>query len=539
MFARVAPLLLLLLLNVLAIESVGKIHELNRVNTKKWEDYTDDEINEMKNKTTHNLADLFVGVSSRANSDYFAAFYTLFANTNPDMEAQVCEDPTKFNRCKFCGILHSYSCLFPDQYSKLLRSSASQYVAEPNRQIWYWHYDSPSKEKIHSLIKFNLTDKNGIKSEMVYDITLEAVTDGSIAPTGFFFITKIVQGGSCLEHGKFAYSSSLDDEDVEKMQEHPDAVTFLNLFAPRSLKVSSDQEVSADTVLPNPLPSDWLQGLASNAEIVICEKSTSKLTTDLAVSQPYTKEQFVSWYRRLAQMWHLKKGDAEAMKLQIMELKDGALVARVTFKMQIGVYEAHPEHDWNFKIAAKMNDDKTWTITKLDVLCVPTIGHIMDENYIVYRDVVGTTFDLYVNDRKQWYPATDFLNHFKKHNEKIQFRSCKEDYSDVDEIPKEFWVLDRYWNATMIGYYSIDDLDPLPALEETKFRLRVKMQPPSGAPKPGDIFGADWTFYIKWDKTDQFYFIHKVDFSCPKFLDPEIGKFIYLGRRKGIRGTKK
>ena len=110
-----------------------------------------------------------------------------------------------------------------------------------------------------------------------------------MAPTGFFFITKIVQGGSCLEHGKFAFSSSLDDEDVEKMQEHPDALTFLNLFAPRSLKVPSDQEVSAETVLPNPLPSDWLQGLASNAEIVICEKSTSKLTTDLAVSQPYTK----------------------------------------------------------------------------------------------------------------------------------------------------------------------------------------------------------------------------------------------------------
>ena len=83
------------------------------------------------------------------------------------------------------------------------------------------------------------------------------------------------------------------------------------------------------------------------------------------------------------------------------------------------------------------------------MLCQPDI-RLMDEQYLVYRDVVGATFMSYIKDADEWYTAVDFGKHFKKGV--VELKSCETTVKNVEDLPKTFFVQRELWNATiMVG----------------------------------------------------------------------------------------
>uniref|UniRef100_A0A1I7UHH8 Activator of Hsp90 ATPase homolog 1-like protein n=2 Tax=Caenorhabditis tropicalis TaxID=1561998 RepID=A0A1I7UHH8_9PELO len=115
----------------------------------------------------------------------------------------------------------------------------------------------------------------------------------------------------------------------------------------------------------------------------------------------------------------------------------------------------------------------------------------------------------------------------------IEFMHCFTEITENEDMPKKFWIYDRFWNGTMIGYFNMYELT-IPAAEDTYIVMRMKMKPPAETPVPGDIFGSDWKFYIKWDKMDQFYYFYKAEFSCPQYMKPGDGSFRVFSRHKGL-----
>ncbi|EFO91767.1 hypothetical protein CRE_06998 [Caenorhabditis remanei] len=167
------------------------------------------------------------------------------------------------------------------------------------------------------------------------------------------------------------------------------------------------------------------------------------------------------------QMWHPKNGDTDYLSMQVLNVKPNEIVARITMRLQIGIDENATTHEWNMKVATKFNEhaDNKWYITRVEVLCHPDI-RLMDEHYLVYRDMVGATFMSYIKDANEWYTAVDFGKHFKKGV--VELKSCETTVKNV--------VFDSGFNEFDSGF---------------------------------------------WDKMDNFYYIENISFACPAWMKEE------------------
>ena len=53
------------------------------------------------------------------------------------------------------------------------------------------------------------------------------------------------------------------------------------------------------------------------------------------------------------QMWYPKNGDTDYLSMQVLDVKPNEIAARITMRLQIGVYENATIHEWNMKVATK------------------------------------------------------------------------------------------------------------------------------------------------------------------------------------------
>ncbi|CAB63386.2 Bet_v_1 domain-containing protein [Caenorhabditis elegans] len=205
-------------------------------------------------------------------------------------------------------------------------------------------------------------------------------------------------------------------------------------------------------------------------------------------------------YKRFAMMWHPEVGNDEYMTVQMLSQDEQKLSARVTMKLEMGINTTAKVWEWNFKITANLNSDKKWYITYFEFMCNPFIKY-MDESLISIRDVATEKFLSTMRDQQppvSWWSTVEFVKQFQK-DEKMEAQICAVDYTDI----------------------------PLPATESTYFKIKTIAKGYS----PAYRFVHNWEFHIKWDKMDQFYYIHKIDISCGKQVSDWAGeRYVFISK---------
>ncbi|CAO4367300.1 unnamed protein product [Caenorhabditis nigoni] len=146
-------------------------------------------------------------------------------------------------------------------------------------------------------------------------------------------------------------------------------------------------------------------------------------------------------------MWHVKEDSPKDwIRVQMIDANDDMMIARITMSVQVGTNDTAPVHDWDFRVVLRYNQhgDERWYVTKLDVLCPPTIDNYRDLSLMHIGDVVTANFLWYVNRLPKpvtWYQTLDFLKPFtlEKDTNTISVDICdqknitnlKEIYSNV------------------------------------------------------------------------------------------------------------
>ncbi|EFO91750.1 hypothetical protein CRE_06994 [Caenorhabditis remanei] len=437
------------------------------------------------------------------------------------MTAEVCGAKEELNKVKFNNHLKRLRGSFDSiqdnaQYSFEVEPTAKDILKMISRVELksQWGYTITQIWNIHAKLQVS------IGCDEVFNFLIFQCREGECAYR--FFHIKL--GGGCTEYG-------IVNHNYTEMNNRKEAL--------KQLKEGTNTDFRDQD--KNELPYVWLQGLDTNADslkIYVCHENEE-------VTPRYTREQFRSWYGRFMQMWYPKNGDTDYLSMQVLDVKPNEIAARITMRLQIGVYENATIHEWNMKVATKFNEhaDNKWYITRVEVLCQPDI-RLMDEHYLVYRDVVGATFMSYIKDADEWYTAVDFGKRFRKGV--VELNSCGTRVRELEDLPNTFFINRNLWNATITGYLTLEEQSKLPAQENFSFVLRVAFNPIT----PVDfkyklwrkIFGSDWTFHIRYDKMDQFYYIYKMNFDCPRWMETSgewIMSPIFYQRHSWIRFGKK
>eukprot|EP00081_Caenorhabditis_elegans_P021371 NP_502980.1 Uncharacterized protein CELE_Y51H4A.23 [Caenorhabditis elegans] len=236
-------------------------------------------------------------------------------------------------------------------------------------------------------------------------------------------------------------------------------------------------------------------------------------------------------YKRFAMMWHPEVGNDEYMTVQMLSQDEQKLSARVTMKLEMGINTTAKVWEWNFKITANLNSDKKWYITYFEFMCNPFIKY-MDESLISIRDVATEKFLSTMRDQQppvSWWSTVEFVKQFQK-DEKMEAQICAvpkppPDYTLAGELI--LFNLGRHFKLDL-EQYEVDYTDiPLPATESTYFKIKTIAKGYS----PAYRFVHNWEFHIKWDKMDQFYYIHKIDISCGKQVSDWAGeRYVFISK---------
>ncbi|KAF1766870.1 hypothetical protein GCK72_006828 [Caenorhabditis remanei] len=229
------------------------------------------------------------------------------------------------------------------QYIKYLTHSASQHKG------WYLKaiplgFDETDKHTLKFKLDLLLKDKLDVDVNLEFEFTMK--TKFSVYTNRFFYLASIVQGGTCADKGIVGHTNSefqgIDSwiENVEGLKKKPTTKLFLKLFTPAVYQYLEEN--------PNKLPRYWLSGINSTlTKINVCHEK---------VTEPveYTEDQFRSWYAQFGLMWHPKEGfENQTYSLQLIELLDDSITAKITMKLQMGRDKDAELHDWDFKMLAK------------------------------------------------------------------------------------------------------------------------------------------------------------------------------------------
>ncbi|KAF1763732.1 hypothetical protein GCK72_003677 [Caenorhabditis remanei] len=313
------------------------------------------------------------------------------------MTAEVCGAKEELNKVKF------------NSHLKRLRGSFDS--IQDNAQ-YSFEVEPTAKDVLDMISRVEVKSQWGYTITQIWNIHAKLQCREGECVYRFFHIKL---GGGCTEHGIVNHNYTEMNNRKEALKQlkegtNTDVLNLFQLFTPGPMKFRDQDK--------NELPYVWLKGLdtiADSLKIYVCHENED--------SPSYTREQFRSWYERFMQMWHPKNGDTDYLSMQVLNVKPNEIVARITMRLQIGIDENATTHEWNMKVATKFNEhaDNKWYITRVEVLCQPDI-RLMDEQYLVYRDMVGATFMSYIKDADEWYTAVDFGKHFRK--EGVELTSC-------------------------------------------------------------------------------------------------------------------
>ncbi|CAO4367296.1 unnamed protein product [Caenorhabditis nigoni] len=435
-----------------------------------------------------------------------------------DMVAEICGTPVKLNKYQFDKYLHNQpQNFFP---APLLKNV---HKVEPIKDL----------REFNIMIGFENQARELYKVQNYWNITYTLMEfrsylfHGDFEKRAYFKITHILVYGGCTEYGHVDLSGLFSTNktlELLKKEKNPSVESLFELFVPEY--VTSLESPSYEVI-----PTGWLESLDDDPvslQATVCrdEKEPRK--------EIYTKEEFIRWYQKFQEMWHVKEdGDKDWIRVQMIDAKDDMLIARITMSVQVGINETAPVHDWDFRIVLRYNDhgDEKWYITKLDVLCPPTIENYRDLSLMHIADVVTANFLWYVNRLPKlvtWYQTLDFLKPFTHQNEtnsiavdicdQKNITNLKEIYSTV--INREFKKRlapseDIPRNITYILYFVDNARFDLPAQESTNFKMFTALSPRAKEPW-GWIYEQIWDFKIRWDDKDRFYYVDKMELTCPK-----------------------
>ncbi|CAO4367293.1 unnamed protein product [Caenorhabditis nigoni] len=438
----------------------------------------------------------------------------LYDMQHDDMVAEICGTPIKLNKYQFDKYLHNQR-----QNFMLAVVPITPYKLEklkPNRDF-------------NIMIGFETTAKEGYTVQNYWNVTYKLMDFmGWHKELADFKITNISINGGCTEYGHVDLSGIPNKKnntlELLKRDKNPSVESLFELFMPvyATYLESSTREV---------IPTVWLESLDDDPmslQATVChvEKEPRQ--------QSYTKKEFIRWYEKFQEMWHVKEdGPKDWIRVQMIDAKDDMLIARITMSVQVGINETAPVHDWDFRIVLRFNDhgDEKWYITKLDVLCPPTIENYRDLSLMHIADVVTANFLWYVRRLPKpvtWYQTLDFLKPFTHQNEtnsiavdicdQKNITNLKEIYSTV--INREFKKRlapseDIPRNITYILYFVDNARFDLPAQESTNFKMFTALSPRAKEPW-GWIYEQIWDFKIRWDDKDRFYYVEKMELTCPK-----------------------
>ncbi|PIC48848.1 hypothetical protein B9Z55_007678 [Caenorhabditis nigoni] len=422
-----------------------------------------------------------------------------------DMVAEICGTPVKLNKYQFDKYLHNQpQNFFP---APLLKNV---HKVEPIKDL----------REFNIMIGFENQARELYKVQNYWNITYTLMEfrsylfHGDFEKRAYFKITHILVYGGCTEYGHVDLSglfSTNNTLELLKKEKNPSVESLFELFVPEY--VTSLESPSYEVI-----PTGWLESLDDDPvslQATVCrdEKEPRK--------EIYTKEEFIRWYQKFLEMWHVKKdGDKDWIRVQMIHAKDDTLTARITMSVQVGINETAPVHDWDFRIVLRYNDhgDEKWYITKLDVLCPPTIDNYRDLSLMHIGDIVTANFISYAERLPmpvKWYQTLDFLKPFTHQNSILAdicdqkgIKNLTEIYSKVmngefknmdtpkgEDIPKDnLYIL-----------YYVDNVRFDEGKELAYFKLFTAYF---------NLF--TWDFKIRWDDKDRFYYVEKVELACPK-----------------------
>ncbi|KAF1766907.1 hypothetical protein GCK72_006865 [Caenorhabditis remanei] len=442
-----------------------------------WKELSTEEVGKIKNQTSYAVRNNFIEVSSTENLRFNDALLYIESILDEDFTAEVCGDGKKMN---------SY------QYIKHLTHSASQHKGYFWKEVVAGFDESQDRDVLKFNMNLHLMDKMGFLNKR------------------FFHLKNVIQTGTCANKGVVGDFETTPEGlnpylvDMEDLKVKPTTKLFLKLFTPAVYQYLEEN--------PNKLPRYWLSGINSTlTKINVCHEK---------VTEPveYTEDQFRSWYAQFGLMWHPKEGfENQTYSLQLIELLDDSITARVTMKLQMGRDKEAELHDWNFKFLAKKNEH-TWYINKIEVLCDPTIEY-KDESLKLIREVVAGKFvdELKYKNDTQWYSTVDFIKQFTKPGHLVM-EDCVNDIvgliTQIDLFKKDRDDV----HGIKFTKYQIDEeiaID-LPAADTATFRFKTVSQAADSTETEKVEIEREWSFDIKWDQMDQFYYIEKMGIGCGK-----------------------
>ncbi|CAO4367303.1 unnamed protein product [Caenorhabditis nigoni] len=466
------------------------------------------------------ISEHIVHQSSIKNPRWQEHVKLLYDMQHDDMVAEICGTPVKLNKYQFDKYLHNQrQNFFPASLFK------NVHKVEPIKDL----------REFNIMIGFENQAREGYMVQNYWNITYKIMDfQGNHEELADFKITHILVYGGCTEYGHVDLSGLFSTNktlELLKKEKNPSVESLFELFMPvyATYLESAAREV---------IPTVWLESLdddQTHLQATVChvEKEPRQ--------QSYTKKEFLHWYQKFLEMWHVKEdGAKDWIRVQMIHANDDTLTARITMSVQVGINETAPVHDWDFRIVLRYNQhgDEKWYITKLDVLCPPTIENYRDLSLMHIGDVVTANFLWYVNRLPKpvtWYQTLDFLNPFTHQNDtnaisidicdQKDIKNLKEIYSKVinreyaksqpdgEDIPRDI---------TYIMYNVDNENFDLPAEESTNFKMLTALSPKTEKPWTW-IYEQTWDFKLRWDDKDQFYYVEKVELTCPKRIYTAIG----------------
>ncbi|KAF1767137.1 hypothetical protein GCK72_007096 [Caenorhabditis remanei] len=423
----------------------------------------------------------------------------IYAAQDENMVAEVCNSPFKMNQVQFNMFLHKNRNTFKP--------------IDPNAP-YSFNVLNTTKDVLKVVSEFQLTSWWDYNVTMIYNVEFKYQV---INKQGSYKIVHIVVGGGCTEHGVVNHEYTdvgVQKEALEalKQENNRHVRALFYIMSPGEMKyLETDYEI----------PSIWLEALEKDEELLDAGVCNHNEETKLP---KYTGQMIKSWYRRLSQMWKPpNRTDTDYVTVQMLSVHDTEMTARITMRLEIGLRENATIHEWNFKIRLSFNKhgDNHWYITKFHALCPATIDYMQEslkhmpelitENFL--EEVRGQPPPVY------WYSSVDFIQKFSM-NGYVEANICEARYAKnltqirLTMMHKHFLV-----NTTLVGYNLIPSSIKFPATESTTFQMDTVTKPPKK--DDGWLYSQKWTFHLKWHNRDQFYYIEKLELTCPEILASE------------------
>ncbi|EFP10135.1 hypothetical protein CRE_24592 [Caenorhabditis remanei] len=474
-----------------------------------WMEKDDKYVESVKNKLGEEISQNFRWQSSLQDPLWKSHAALIYAAQDKNMVAEVCNSPFKMNQVQFNYFLHKNRNTFRP--------------IDPNAPYTFYIFPNTTKDVLKLFSKFQLSSWWGYNVTMIYNVEFKYQV---IDKQGRFDIVHIVVGGGCTEHGIVNHEYTdvgVQKEALEalKQENNRHVQALFDIMSPAKIKYLEQVDYE--------IPWVWLEALEKNDEYL--EAGVCNHNEEIKFPA-YTGKMIRSWYRRLSQMWKPpNKNDLDYVTVQMLSVHDTEMTARITMRLEIGLRENATIHEWNFKIRLSFNKhgDNHWYITKFHALCPATIDY-MQESLKHMPELITEHFLEEVRGQAQpaqWYSSVDFIKKFSM-NEYVEANICESrEATNLTQIRLTMMHKHLPANTTLVGYRLIPSSIKFPATESTTFQMNTVTKPLKK--DDGWFYGQKWTFHLKWHNRDQFYYIEKLELTCPEILASEVPNYLRIG----------